>query len=263
MAVPFKEIIAEMERLAPLNLKEAWDNPGRLVGEPEKEVRSVLLTLDVTEENTVYAAEKGFDAIISHHPVIFSGLRALRTDTYDGRMFRTLLENDIGVYCAHTNLDSAAGGVNDVLASLLELNDVRPMGEGEAAMGRVGIFAETLEATEILSFIKTKLNRSVLPYSGACDKDIRTVALCGGSGAGFLPAAVEAGADLYLTGDVKYHDAQEAVKQGILLVDGGHYGTEFPVVFELQRILSAAGAERNWQTVFAVDPTSRDFIGYF
>ena len=91
MSVAFKAIIDVMENLAPLTLKEEWDNPGLLVGNPEQEVKSVLLTLDVTKENVCYAVEHHFDCIISHHPVIFSGIKALRTDTYDGRMFAQLL----------------------------------------------------------------------------------------------------------------------------------------------------------------------------
>lgn len=265
MAVHFKEIIAEMERVAPLGLKEAWDNPGLLVGEPDKDIASVLLTLDVTAENVAYAVDNGFDAIISHHPVIFSGLKALRTDTYDGRMFASLLSHGLSVYCAHTNLDSAVGGVNDVLAHILELEDVRPLGaEGtSAAMGRVGVFHEAMKAAEALVFVKNKLNRPVLAYGGAVtEAEIRKVALCGGAGTSFMAEAAAAGADMFVTGDMKYHDAQEAEKEGILLVDGGHYGTEFPVVFELQRILSAAGGEKNWHVDFIVDSTSKDFISY-
>ncbi len=265
MAVHFKEIIAEMERLAPLGLKEAWDNPGLLVGDPDKDIASILLTLDVTAENVAYAVDNGFDAIISHHPVIFSGLKALRTDTYDGRMFASLLSHGLSVYCAHTNLDSAVGGVNDVLARILELEDVRPLGaEGtSAAMGRVGVFREAMKAAEALVFVKNKLNRPVLAYGGTVNEAvIRKVALCGGAGTSFMAEAAAAGADMFVTGDMKYHDAQEAEKEGILLVDGGHYGTEFPVVFELQRILSAAGGEKDWHVDFIVDSTSKDFISY-
>ena len=237
MSVSFKAIIDVMENLAPLTLKEDWDNPGLLVGNPEQEVQSVLLTLDVTKENVCYAVDHGFDCIISHHPVIFSGIKALRTDTYDGRMFAQLLSHNIGVYCAHTNLDSATGGVNDVLASLLEL-------------------------AEVMEYIKVKLNRPVLPYGGKEKEIVESIALCGGAATCFMNDAVRAGADLYLTGDVKYHDFQQAVKDDIFLVDGGHYGTEFPVVFELQRLLQTESEKRGWEVKFVVDSTSRDFISY-
>ena len=164
MSVSFKAIIDVMENLAPLTLKEDWDNPGLLVGNPEQEVQSVLLTLDVTKENVCYAVDHGFDCIISHHPVIFSGIKALRTDTYDGRMFAQLLSYNIGVYCSHTNLDSATGGVNDVLASLLELHDVRPLdGEEGSSMGRIGRLAEAMSLADVMEYIKVKLNRPVLP----------------------------------------------------------------------------------------------------
>ncbi len=111
-------------------------------------MQSVLLTLDVTNENVCYAVDHGFDCIISHHPVIFSGIKALRTDTYDGRMFAQLLSHNIGVYCAHTNLDSATGGVNDALASLLELHDVRPLDgeEGRSIQLYLNIFHDFSKA---------------------------------------------------------------------------------------------------------------------
>ena len=259
MSVSFKAIIDVMENLAPLTLKEDWDNPGLLVGNPEQEVQSVLLTLDVTKENVCYAVDHGFDCIISHHPVIFSGIKALRTDTYDGRMFAQLLSHNIGVYCAHTNLDSATGGVNDVLASLLELHDVRPLdGEEGSSMGRIGRLSEAMSLAEVMEYIKVKLNRP-----GGKEKEIvESIALCGGAATCFMNDAVRAGADLYLTGDVKYHDFQQAVKDDIFLVDGGHYGTEFPVVFELQRLLQTESEKRGWEVKFVVDSTSRDFISY-
>ena len=254
MSVSFKAIIDVMENLAPLTLKEDWDNPGLLVGNPEQEVQSVLLTLDVTKENVCYAVDHGFDCIISHHPVIFSGIKALRTDTYDGRMFAQLLSHNIGVYCAHTNLDSATGGVNDVLASLLELRDVRPLdGEEGSSMGRIGRLAETMSLAEVMEYIKVKLNRPVLPYGGKEKEIVESIALCGGAATCFMNDAVRA---------VKYHDFQQAVKDDIFLVDGGHYGTEFPVVFELQRLLQTESEKRGWEVKFVVDSTSRDFISY-
>ena len=235
MSVSFKAIIDVMENLAPLTLKEDWDNPGLLVGNPEQEVQSVLLTLDVTKENVCYA----------------------------GRMFAQLLSHNIGVYCAHTNLDSATGGVNDVLASLLELHDVRPLdGEEGSSMGRIGRLSEVMSLAEVMEYIKVKLNRPVLPYGGKEKEIVESIALCGGAATCFMNDAVRAGADLYLTGDIKYHDFQQAVKDDIFLVDGGHYGTEFPVVFELQRLLQTESEKRGWEVKFVVDSTSRDFISY-
>ena len=239
MSVSFKAIIDVMENLAPLTLKEDWDNPGLLVGNPEQEVQSVLLTLDVTKENVCYAVDHGFDCIISHHPVIFSGIKALRTDTYDGRMFAQLLSHNIGVYCSHT-LD----------------------GEEGSSMGRIGRLSEVMSLAEVMEYIKVKLNRPVLPYGGKEKEIVESIALCGGAATCFMNDAVRAGADLYLTGDIKYHDFQQAVKDDIFLVDGGHYGTEFPVVFELQRLLQTESEKRGWEVKFVVDSTSRDFISY-
>jgi dinuclear metal center protein, ybgI family len=115
---------------------------------------------------------------------------------------------------------------------------------------------------EVMEYIKVKLNRPVLPYGGKEKEIVESIALCGGAATCFMNDAVRAGADLYLTGDVKYHDFQQAVKDDIFLVDGGHYGTEFPVVFELQRLLQTESEKRGWEVKFVVDSTSRDFISY-
>lgn len=124
MSVTVGEIVKVLNTWAPLELKESWDNPGLLIGNPDEPVDKVLVTLDVMMGTVDYAVEHGVKLIVSHHPVIFDGLKSLRTDTYNGAMYQKLLAHHIAVYSAHTNLDSADGGVNDVLANLLGLTDV-------------------------------------------------------------------------------------------------------------------------------------------
>ena len=124
MSVTVGEIVNVLNTWAPLSLKESWDNPGLLIGNPDETVDKLLVTLDVMMDTVDYAIEQGVTMIVSHHPVIFDGLKSLRTDTYNGAMYQKLLTHHIAVYSAHTNLDSADGGVNDVLAGLLGLTDV-------------------------------------------------------------------------------------------------------------------------------------------
>ena len=124
MSVTVGEIVKVLNTWAPLELKESWDNPGLLIGNPDEPVDKVLVTLDVMMDTVDYAVEQGVKLIVSHHPVIFDGLKSLRTDTYNGAMYQKLLAHHIAVYSAHTNLDSADGGVNDVLANLLGLTDI-------------------------------------------------------------------------------------------------------------------------------------------
>ena len=124
MSVTVGEIVNVLNTWAPLSLKESWDNPGLLIGNPDETGDKLLVTLDVMMDTGDYAIEQGVTMIVSHHPVIFDGLKSLRTDTYNGAMYQKLLTHHIAVYSAHTNLDSADGGVNDVLAGLLGLTDV-------------------------------------------------------------------------------------------------------------------------------------------
>ena len=125
MSTTVGEIVNVLKGWAPLSLKESWDNPGLLIGSPDEKVDKLMVTLDVMMGTVDYAIEHGIQMIVSHHPVIFDGLKSLRTDTYSGRLYQKLLAHHISVYSAHTNLDSADGGVNDVLARLLGLTDLK------------------------------------------------------------------------------------------------------------------------------------------
>ena len=125
MSTTVGEIVNVLKGWAPLSLKESWDNPGLLIGSPDEKVDKFMVTLDVMMGTVDYAIEHGIQMIVSHHPVIFDGLKSLRTDTYSGRLYQKLLAHHISVYSAHTNLDSADGGVNDVLARLLGLTDLQ------------------------------------------------------------------------------------------------------------------------------------------
>ena len=129
-------------------------------------------------------------------------------------------------------------------------------------MGRVGTWPTPEPARDVLKKIKTLLHRDALSYAGDPDVTVHRVALLGGGGAGFIKLAKEAGAQLYLTGDVKYHDAQEAIRQGIVVADGGHFGTEFPVVADLCQRLEEAAAKNQWNITCETDPTSKDMLQY-
>lgn len=268
MAVALRDIVTTLKAMAPLSLKESWDNPGLLVGNPNEIVHKGLVTLDVMMDTVDQAISIGADVIVSHHPVIFSGLKALRTDTYDGAMFQKLLSHHIAVFSAHTNLDSADGGVNDVLAKTLGLTNVhgfvpvRPSEPMDHAytMGRVGEWPQPQRAVDALKAIKKVLQLADLPYAGDGERVVRTVAILGGGGASFIDEAAAAGVDLYLTGDVKYHDAQAAIKAGIIIADGTHFGTEHPVVADLARRLNEASVAGAWGVNFETDPTSRDMF---
>ena len=259
-------VIDMVERLAPKGLAEEWDNPGLLVGSPGQEVEKVLVCLDVSLPVVEYAIEQKADMIVAHHPLIFKGLRHVRTDLHDGRILRLLLSHDIAVYAAHTNLDIAAGGVNDVLAELVGLQEtdsfVMTDCEKNASMGRIGYLPENKSLDEFVEQVKKGLGIKHLRLVRANGRPVRKVAVCSGSGAEFVAKAAFRGADVYLTGDVKYHDAQQAVQQNINLIDAGHFATEFPMVRALSVYLKKEAAELKKELCVIQDEMSRDFFEF-
>ena len=342
MSLRAADIFKLIEKMAPLNLAENWDNVGLLVGSVHKKVRKIILTLDVSEAIIRQAVEIGADLIVSHHPFPFQPLKRIICDEDEGKMLSLLLKNEIVLYTAHTNLDSASGGVNDVLAQLLDLKDVTPLGQSsqplqkivvfvplghedavrqammeagaghigryshcsfqiagtgtflpaqdtqpfigrqnelsrveevrletivpadltrrvveamlavhpyeEAAYdlypllntlpqvgpGRVGNLPEALCLESFAALVKSRLDTEGIRIAGPMDMQIRRVAVCGGSGAEYHGAARKMGAQVLVTGDVKYHDAQKIMSVGMAVVDAGHFATEFPVLKVLQ-----------------------------
>ena len=330
------QVITLMEQLAPRSYAESWDNVGLMVGDRNAMVTGVLTTLDVKEETISYAIEHDCNLIISHHPLIFKGLKQLSCDTAQGRMIHKLIQHKIAVYSAHTNLDIAPGGLNDMLAERLGLIDVKgfiktgedalykittfvpenaadavrhAMGSagagkignyehcsfsihgegrfignedsnpviGEAGaltvatevqvnavvdgthlsqvveamkeahpyeevayevvslsepkcsiqyLGRIGHLPNALNLDTFREWVQEALPEANIRFAGVAPQEIQSIALCSGAGAEFIKDAAHLHVDAYITGDVKYHDAQLAKELGLLVVDAGHFGTE-------------------------------------
>ena len=328
-----------LDELAPRHLAEDWDNIGLQVGDPQIEVRRVLVALDCTGSVVEEALTSGTNIIITHHPLIFRALKNLRLDTAPGNILAKLIKNDIAVFAAHTNLDSATGGVNTILAQKLGLlepailspgheeklykivvfvprgheDQVREAmgragagwignysdcffmlpgigtfkaGEGtdpfigeigrlekveeyrletivpapklrqviaamnkahpyeevaydlvplanegtKAGLGRVGNLPTVLELGALAGKVKQALNLQQLRLVGDPARAVQKIAVCGGSGASLIRAAVAKGADVLVTGDLKYHEAQEALELGLAVIDAGHFATENIVI---------------------------------
>ena len=367
MSVSIKSVISAIEELAPTHLAEKWDNVGLLIGNPNQMISKVLVTLDVTLDVANYAAQHGYGLIISHHPLIFKGLTAVRTDNPQGELVALLVRREIAVYAAHTNLDIAQGGVNDALAAKLELTNIRPLtvtseekllklvvfvpsthvetvleaigkaGAGhignyshctfqsqglgtflplagtkpflgqqgqleyvdearletilpqirskailkalfdahpyeevaydlyplvntgrQYGLGRLGTLAEPCDCREWLQQLKTALNLSQVRVVGDIQKPVQQVALCGGSGASMIDHAIRAGADVLVTGDVKYHEAQEAAARGLIIVDGGHFATEQPIVAAVVDYLRHYTTHAGWKLIVDSETTNKD-----
>ena len=226
-----------VNRLAPKNLAEDWDNPGLLVGEPSTPVKKIFVCLDVTDATITRAIELGAQLIVAHHPLIFRPIKNIRTDLPLGRKIARLLKNDVAVFAAHTNLDSAAGGVNDVLAKRIGLRDVKNFGDEEISLGRLGMLETPLSAEDFARHVKQSLGADNVRLICAGDFAISKVGVSSGAGSSFVAKAKFFGAQAFVTGDVKYHDAQAAVESGIHVVDAGHFATEYPIVHELAEYL--------------------------
>ncbi len=236
------QTIAEaLNRIAPPRLAEEWDNVGLLVGEPNSEVKRILVCLDVSLAAIERAIYLGAEMIVSHHPMIFRPIKNVRLDLPLGRRLKALIKNDIAVFAAHTNLDSAEGGVNDVLAARLGLIDVKPLDQSseELTLGRLGRLETEMSAREFAGHVKRVLRADFVRLIDAGDFSIKKVGICGGAGAEFISKAKFYGADAFVTGDVKYHEAQAAVDNGIHVIDAGHFATEHPIVEVLAEKLRA------------------------
>lgn len=339
MPVHCQTIINLLEAYAPKYMAEDWDSIGLQIGDPSREIRKVFLTLDLDEEVLDEAVSLGAEMLVVHHTPLFKPLKNLRTDLPVGRLISKIVQQGLVLYTAHTNLDAADGGINDLLAQRLGLHEVRPLSvswnqklyklavyvppeyteivseamckagagwignysdctfrlegtgtfrplegsnpflgqenrlervaedrletivpeqylsrviktmlkahpyeevaydiyllqnEGKkAGLGRVGRMSQALSLREFIQHVKDVLGVKGLRYCGRDEQKVEKVALCGGSGASLLQKAIFSGAQVFLTADVKYHEAQEALAHGLAIVDAGHFATENLVV---------------------------------
>lgn len=228
------DIYEWLAQQAPCELAESWDNVGVLV-DAGRPVERILTTLDITPGVVREAANLGCQLIVSHHPVIFKPLRKVEHCS----VVYQLIKHGISAICMHTNLDSAPGGVNDVLAQRLGLTEVQPFGEG--GLGRVGQLLQPLNPEELAQQVGEELSTHLKVANAR--RPIRRLALVGGSGGSFWRDAQAAGADALLTGEAGHHDGIDAVQQGMTLLVAGHFSTERPMVEELARRLEAQFAQ--------------------
>ncbi len=253
--------IAEiMNRIAPRQLAEEWDNPGLLVGSFNAEVEKIFVCLDVTEENINAAVAFGANLIIAHHPLIFRAVKNFRTDLPLGKKLETLIKNNISVFAAHTNLDSVQGGVNDVLAQKLNLIDVKTFDEENFTLGRIGKLPEKMTAKNFALHVKKSLNAESVRLVDAGDFLIEKVGICGGAGSDIISKAKFHGAQAFVTGDLKYHEAQNAAEIKIHVIDAGHFATEFPIVHVLKEMLQNECEKLSYKIQIAEDTISQDIF---
>ena len=233
-----KQLYEILDSKIPSSLSCDWDNDGlMLCPEPQRQVRRVLLALDTTAEVADAAIEGGFDLIITHHPFIFKGLKAINDENYVSEKAIKLIRAGVSVFSFHTRLDALEGGVNDVLALEIGLENIESF--GDEGIGRIGDLFEPESPSEFAYRVKEWLDAPYVNLAD-CGKECRRVAVLGGSGGDDIRAAITAGADTFVSGELKYHDMTDAPEMGINLIEAGHFYTEDPVLAVLERMVHQA-----------------------
>ena len=223
-----KDIIKVIEDFAPLSLQEGWDNCGLCVGSPEDEVTSVLLALDCTPALIDEAVACGADMIVTHHPLIFSGLKKISPENMVGEVVIKAIKAGISIYAAHTNADKVLEGVSGAMAARLGLQNVKILDGEEVGLGVVGDLSEPMSAEQAIALVKERFSLKSMKTSRPLDCMISRVAVCGGSGGSLIGAARNAGAQLYISGDISYHNF--FTPDGFMIMDIGHYESEIDIV---------------------------------
>lgn len=234
MSATVAQILELLEGIAPLSLAEEWDNVGLLAGRPDQEVTAVLCALDLTFDVLDEAVRKGARLIVTHHPILFRGRKNLRETDGEGRLLCALVRSGVSLIAMHTNYDNACPGVNDALAEALGLRDVQALENGMRLGG--------IDPMPLSAFVKRAremLGGPIRSY-GDDERLITRVAVLGGAGEDFIPQAIAAGADAYLTGEAAYHKALDAVDNGLCVLEAGHAATERPGISTLARGLQIA-----------------------
>ncbi len=229
-----RDLYRIIDSIAPFDTQAEFDNSGFLVGDPAQEVTTILMALDVTPAVIDEAVECGAQLVITHHPLLFSPLRRLTEEDYEGRLIRRLTRENISLISAHTNLDQAPGGINDTLAELCGLTGVQ--GEG---FFRWGELPEPMSARAYEACLRERLGDSVR-LMGPEDAPVRRIGLCSGGGSDEWPQAAEAGCDGFLSGEIKHHHALAMAESGLVGFECGHFATEFPGISVLASALQNA-----------------------
>ena len=254
-----QDILDIVRQLSPDSLAEEWDNVGLLAGDPGDPVHRILIALDPCLALIDQARAGEYDLIITHHPLIFKPLKALRTDSPLGRIIRASLCSDIKVLACHTNLDSTPGGVSDVLAALLKITDAEPLVPSKhqpcptaCGLGRIGRLATAISAEQFLDRLRHTCSPPWILEAGNRPPSVATAAVCGGSCSDFAETALLRGADVFVTAEVKHSVARWAEDAGLWILDAGHFPTENPAMAGFGKALQAELHAAGWDITVSI-----------
>jgi dinuclear metal center YbgI/SA1388 family protein len=250
------DVITALEELYPPQWAESWDAVGLVCGDPEDEVRRVLFAVDPVQAVVDEAAGWGADLVVTHHPLYLRGTTGVAATTVKGRVVHRLIRRGIALHVAHTNADHADPGVSDALAEAVGLLVTGPLvadptdPAGRRGSGRIGMLPEPMPLSAFAAQVAAGLPPTAagVRIAGDPDRTVSRVAVCGGSGDGFLAEARAAGVDAYLTADLRHHPASEAAEASPLaLLDAAHWATEWPWLTLADRALTDAAGKHGWQ----------------
>ena len=224
-----RDIIRAVEEFAPAAVQEEWDNSGLIIGSPEDNIDGVLVAFDCTPETVDEAVGEGCGMIVTHHPLIFKGLKKIIPGDPVCDAVIKAVKAGIAVYAAHTSADKVLGGVSFAMAGRLGLKDVEILSNDseETGLGAIGELPEPLPAKDFIALLKKAFGCSVVKCSAPIEGLISKVALCGGSGAEFIPLAQARGAQAYISADISYHNF--FTPEGFMVADIGHFESEVEI----------------------------------
>ncbi len=251
------DILKALLGWAPLELAEDWDNAGLTVGDPYQSVKKIACALDPSIASIEFAHDIEADLLLTHHPLPLRPMSSITDSTPEGRRILSLISYNISLISLHTNLDRAISGVTDGLVRILGLNNINyDNNNGEDHGGhsrdrmpsflRVGELPSPTTFNELLLFIKSRLQLDGLTYAGRLTNRVKRVAVCGGSGGGLWHEAKKIGADCLVTGEVRHHDALDALEADMLMVGAGHFETERHIVYNMVDFLQKEAANKGW-----------------
>ena len=241
------ELIEWLNEHHPQSFAEDWDNVGLLVGDDQKEISHIFLALDLTEPVLDEAVKTGADMILTHHPMIFSGIKKINNHTFTGRKILRLIREDIPYFAMHTNYDIL--GMADLSADYLQLTDREVLSvtaetdHGPEGFGRVGMLPSSMTLKECGEFVKNALSLNDVKIYGDLDQKVHKAAICTGSGKSMISDVLVKAADVYVTGDIDHHTGIDTVAQGLCVIDAGHYGTEYIFMEDMKERLAKAFPE--------------------
>ena len=258
MLPTLKDIFDTLDRMAPFSIAQDWDNSGLQIGTFSKEIKKIFISLDPSLKALQEASRRQAQLLLTHHPLIFGSLFCIDGDVYPGNVITEALRTNIAVLAAHTNLDVARGGINDMLADLFDLLEVEILEmetdseQGGIGLGRLGSLEKPLALSEIIERAKQVLDVEKVGVVGSKDSRVKRVAVVGGSGGGMVSLASKKGADLLITGDISHHEARKAEDLGLALLDGGHFSTEKAALHLFADRFSVKLRELGWQVLVEI-----------